>query len=106
MLWVLFFVIIFAPLVIIYRNLKFKRFFKLIFTLFFIPIFFAGLALNLLVVEVFAPGLFDIHNQMSSQGSGRYSGPGLLSVLMAFPMAFFFSYLWYKFVRFLDHRHV
>ena len=86
--------------VIIWRNVDFRFTFKTVFSLLSMPVFVAGMVINLWMFEILIPSTFDAYDKAS--GGGRYSEKGVFAFILSVPIALAMSYAWYRFILYLD----
>ena len=86
--------------VIIWRNVDFRFTFKTVFSLLSMPVFVAGMVINLWMFEILIPSTFDAYDMAS--GGGRYSEKGVFAFILSVPIALAMSYAWYRFILYLD----
>ncbi|MFT5427292.1 MAG: hypothetical protein ACI9ZT_002251 [Gammaproteobacteria bacterium] len=83
--------------VIMWRNIQMPLFFKAIFCLLAVPVFFFGIVGNLWLFEMIYPEMFEIH--ANAQGGFRGGEKGLFAVVLVLPLALAMSYGWYRLMR-------
>lgn len=86
--------------VIIWRNVDFRFTLKTVFSLLSMPVFVAGMVINLWMFEIFIPSAIDAYDKAS--GVGRHSEKGSYAFFMSVPIALAMSYAWYRFILYLD----